>query len=135
MRGALKEGDKFLIIFELEKNVHFSCTLKRLESKINIYRRDLLLILFSLLFQYLFFFMALCIIMIFCNFTSRGFFKKKGTDAFFTIFFSCQKFFIILCNKDIDHSFVQWFRIEAILFCIFIFFYLMKYQYFIYIYC
>lgn len=78
--------------------------------------------------------MALCIIMIFCNFTSRGFFKKKGTDAFFTIFFSCQKFFIILCNKDIDHSFVQWFRIEAILFCIFIFFYLMKHQYFIYIY-
>lgn len=50
MRGALKEGDKFLIIFELEKNFHFSCALKRLESKINIYRRDLLSILFSLLF-------------------------------------------------------------------------------------
>lgn len=50
MRGALKEGDKFLIIFELEKNVHFSCALKRLKSKISIYRRDLLLILFSLLF-------------------------------------------------------------------------------------
>lgn len=28
MRGALKEGDKFLIIFELEKNLHFSCALK-----------------------------------------------------------------------------------------------------------
>lgn len=41
MRGALKEGDKFLIIFELEKNVHFSCALKRLESKINIYIEEI----------------------------------------------------------------------------------------------
>lgn len=41
MRGALKEGDKFLIIFELEKNFHFSCTLKRLESKINIYIEEI----------------------------------------------------------------------------------------------